>query len=234
MGPRSNQLFYKLSNGRGATDASAHEHCSTIGGWWLDDPSGTKAEAIWFMEEADHRSTPWLLQDGKDYKRSNSALELLGTAMLLKILTARADHQDIMVQAPVKTDNEGNAYALLQSSSTSWPQSAILAEIAALPHKHGIVLRPSHEYREFNTWADDLTNLKTEGWSESKRVRLDIASPETWLVLLTILQTAGYKTALKDIEEGHSDTANPTPQLSTSSRDDHIRGEGVDKPHPTS
>ena len=109
----------------------------------------------------------------------------------------------------------------------------MLAEIAALSHKHGIVVRPSHEYREFNTWADDLTNLKTEGWSESRRVRLDIASPKLWLVLLTILQSAGYQTAVKDIEEGHSAQREPCSEDEHISRDDRVRGEGVDKPHPT-
>ena len=132
MGPRANQLFYKLSTGRGATDASAHCDSSTIGGWWLDDPSADKPEATWFMEEANHKATPWLFHNNQDYKRSISALELLGTAMLLKVLTDRNDHKDILVQAPVKTDSEDNAYALLQNSSTAWPQCAILAEIAAL------------------------------------------------------------------------------------------------------
>ena len=182
------------------------------------------------MEDLNHRSTPWIFTNNQDYKRSISALELMGTATLLKLLTARNNHQDLLVQAPIKTDNEGNAYALLQSSSTSWPQCAILAEIAALSHKHGIILRPSHEYREFNTWADDLTNLKTEGWTPSLPARLDIASPDHWLVLLTILKAAGYNTAAQQVEEGHSATREPCSTTDEhTSQEQQTLGDGVEK-----
>jgi hypothetical protein len=157
------------------------------------------------MESTDHMNTPWLFSNTNDYKRSIAALELLGTALLLKILVKHHDHQDITVQAPIKTDNEGNAYALLQCSSTAWPQCAILAEIAATSHKHGVILRPSHDYREHNTWADDLTNGLTEGWNKDKRIRFQLANTDNWLVLTDILHAAGYQTyTAPDTGGGHA------------------------------
>ena len=191
MGPRTDQLFYRTSEGTGATDASAHSDRGVLAGWWLGSASGQKGDAIWFIIETNHAMHPWLVQHKEDAKRSISALELMAITVLLYVTSRRYVHTDTHLQLPNKTDNEGNAYALLSRSSKTWPHVAMLAEIAAIQHRHTITLRPSHEYREHNTWADDLTNLEVEGWNPANRLQIDIENLE-WELMPGLLKAAGF------------------------------------------
>jgi hypothetical protein len=95
------------------------------------------------------------------------------------------------VYLPFCTDNEGNAYCLLNDKTKTWPCSAILMELLIQAHSCNVQLAPAHVKREFNTWADGLGKGKTDLFSKSKQLRPDLSPPE-WEVLTSLIAMGGF------------------------------------------
>eukprot|EP00974_Lingulodinium_polyedra_P050532 4860275-Lingulodinium_polyedra.AAC.1 len=84
--------------------------------------------------------------------------------------TGRSGHarQPLAVRLYLATDNQGNSYSLNSLASRNHVASAILAEMAHTAHTAGILPAVSHQTRDLNTWADDLTNHRTTGFDPTK------------------------------------------------------------------
>jgi hypothetical protein len=88
---------------------------------------------------------------------------------------------------PLWTDNQGNAYSLLNASSKKWPCSAILMELMWLVHSHNVMLGAQHVYRELNQWADDLSNGQCNGFAHTNRIDQK-QTESSWTLLPQLLQ----------------------------------------------
>ena len=67
------------------------------------------------------------------------------------------------------TDSQCNSYAMLKNYSRKLPLAAVHMELMSVAAQFAIWPRISHVRREFNTWADDLTENKIEGFSPHNR-----------------------------------------------------------------
>jgi hypothetical protein len=85
------------------------------------------------------------------------------------------------------TDNQGNAYSVLNSNTKRWPCSAILMEMCVLSHAHNCFPAMSHTLRDYNTWADELSNLCWANFDLDKRIQIDDQSEQAWLVFHKLL-----------------------------------------------
>ena len=89
------------------------------------------------------------------------------------------------VHLPFCTDNQGNAYCLLNDKTKTWPCSAILMELLLQAQFQHVQLAPAHVRREFNT-CDGLGKGKTAAFREELRLRPDMNPPE-WLLLNSLI-----------------------------------------------
>ncbi|CAE7028292.1 MKK3 [Symbiodinium sp. CCMP2456] len=111
----------------------------------------------------------WLSNTGCPKKRI-AALEMFGTLVLAHFLMEKAPTFIPNLRIPLVSDNQGNAYSLLNDKSKKMPTSVILMEILLQLHVHGMQLAPSHIKRDFNTWADELTHPNFHGFTPSLRL----------------------------------------------------------------
>jgi hypothetical protein len=88
---------------------------------------------------------------------------------------------------PLMTDNQGNAYSLLNASSKKCPCSAILMELMWLIHSHNMVLGAQHVYRELNQWADDLSNGQCDDFVHTNRIDQK-KTESSWTLLPQLMQ----------------------------------------------
>ena len=82
----------------------------------------------------------------------------------------------INIYIPMMTDNQGNAFSILNHNTKKWPCSAILMELCAQAHVLGCHPAVQHVRRESDVWADELSNLEVDGFNPS--LRIDIARYE--------------------------------------------------------
>ena len=182
--------------GGGATDASGKRgggRCG-IGGWFCQGEV-EKASAAWFMYEFSPSSLPWAFDRDEDSSRRISALELLGTAVYVKMVIRLLSRCHCDGSQPVSlgliipgcTDNQGNSHILAKLYSRRWPASAVLMEVAHDLQVHDVSVEVKFMPRELNTWADALANGDSSGFSAENRFSPDLADPSFWQVLPRLL-----------------------------------------------
>jgi hypothetical protein len=86
------------------------------------------------------------------------------------------------------TDNQGNAYAVLNHNTKKWPCSAILMEICAQAHAKDCHPAIQHVKRDRNTWADQLSNLDYEGFDPGRRIDTSEYEGNKLMVLPALLK----------------------------------------------
>ena len=87
------------------------------------------------------------------------------------------------------TDNQGNNLVTAKLMSTKFPLTAVLAEITEVCRQAQSEIHLTWQPREMNVEADDLTNLKFDGFTSSNRVACELQSIK-WLVLDDFLKAA--------------------------------------------
>ena len=170
------------SSWTGASDAGASDSHATVGGWFSDKPHPEKHEVFWFLVDMDPATHPWAFDKG-DPKLRIAAMELFGSLLLFRHLVQRQETATkAALYVPLLTDNMGNVYSVLNARTKEWPCSAIMMELISEAHLSAVFPDIRHVRREFNTWADDLTNHRTQGFDACKQVTaIDRAKP--WRLL---------------------------------------------------
>ena len=92
----------------------------------------------------------------------------------------------VNIHIPLMTDNQGNAYAVLNTNTKRWPCSGILMEICAQAHTRDCHPAIQHVNREKNTWADQLSNLDFKGFAADRRLNIQVYEKDRLLVWPTL------------------------------------------------
>ena len=171
-------------------DAKAEGEKVVIGGWESLGSSDT-SKARWFSMELDRRSAPWAFAKGEPF-RTIAALEL--TAVLVAVKLFCVDEYWKGKRAVLKltafTDNVSNTYVLKKFLSSKFPLSIILLELATQLKVAGLEMDLGWVPRDQNIPADSLTNGIFDGFTESKRIKVDFKDLK-WLVLDELMAKAG-------------------------------------------
>jgi hypothetical protein len=187
--------FQRRLPGSGGTDASGqrtHRKCG-IGGWFCLGPA-YRGTAHWFMYAFDPSTLPWAFDRDEDSSRRISALELLGTAVYLKMVIHALQlgpHNGPVatkVVIPGVTDNQGNSHILARLYTKRWPGAAVLMEISQDLMSADLSVDVEFAGREDNTWSDALANGCATGFDGSRRYSPDLADPSYWHVLPVALR----------------------------------------------
>ncbi len=184
-----------MSEWQGAADAGASDTDATIGGWMTDliGDAICKDKVWWFSYRMDKENQPWAFDKG-DPKLRIAALELLATTLLVHYSGSR-NFGSAEIMLPLRTDNQGNAFAFRRNYAKKLPNAAIMMELAM--RRHVTCVRPhlSHVNRDQNVWADQLTHSDFSGFSNEYRLDEDINKKDFWLVLpkLMLLYEASSK-----------------------------------------
>ena len=179
--------FLKLSKWHGASDAGADDYVATIGGWFTDKHQPRQDQVYWFSLVLEPEIFPWLFDKPKLSQRI-SAMELLGTLVLYcQILSKLQKKERLLFHIPLMTDNQGNAYSILNAQTKTWPNSALLMELVAQTLVAGTGLVVEHKKRDHNQWADQLTHSDFCGFDPSKRINLT-GREANWIALPELLR----------------------------------------------
>jgi hypothetical protein len=187
----------------GASDAGANDTTATVGGWIIaqqptfdDDgnrlPPQTvddhrKHEALWFHVKSNKTEHPWAFDKTSPQKRI-AALELYGTLLLFTALRLQQNCNATQpIHVPMLTDNQGNAFSILNNNTKKWPCAAILMELCYQAHTSACIPDIEHIKRDYNKWADALTNDDFTNFDNNKRLAT-MKLEDTWCALPTILQ----------------------------------------------
>ena len=84
------------------------------------------------------------------------------------------------------TDNQGNAFSILNNTK-KWPCAAILMELCYQSHTSACIPDIEHIKRDYNKWADALTNDDFTDFDNDNRLATTKLE-DTWCALPTILQ----------------------------------------------
>jgi hypothetical protein len=175
----------------GASDAGARAGTATIGGWYTPAAPGASDpqphEVDWFLLDVDPLHHPWAFDKGDPQLRI-AALELYGSLLLFHFLLQKIPGHVVPLYLPLLTDNQGNAFSVLNHNTKKWPCSAIMMEICAQATKHNCIPQLEHIKRDRNTWADDLTNHNTASFCSQRQLRLPDNQDQLWLVLPQVMQ----------------------------------------------
>ena len=217
--PTVHRAFWTMSQGTGATDAGARgSENPVLGGWW--SRTGTprnRKEVHWFMTTLDRRIAPWLPDRG-GCQKIIGPLEMLATHILTRLVRTNG------LQGPttgtgtlldIHTDNQGNAYNLLDgrvrhSAKKQGLAPLILLEMVDQEHEHALGTSINHVHREFNKWADDLTNGLTSSFSPDLRLHLDLEHQD-WDYLRTWAELLEVGTPGHDNNNGQLEPESKTP-----------------------
>ena len=82
----------------------------------------------------------------------------------------------------MSTDNAGNAYGVAAERFKKWPVADIMMETMITCQYANTRLAVSHVKRDHNTWADQLTNNKVEGFDPALRIHPDITDDNRWWI----------------------------------------------------
>jgi hypothetical protein len=181
--PTANGIMAK-STWYGASDAAANETTARIGGW-MCSASGEppKADqALWFSHPVTKADHPWAYDKGKPMLRI-AALELYGTLLLFKHMALQQPASTIPLFIPMMTDNQGNAYSILNTHTKKWPCSAIMMELCVEAQMSSCLPAITHVSRVYNTWADDLSNDKCSAFDPDKRLTIHDSDVKGWRIL---------------------------------------------------
>ena len=100
-------------------------------------------------------------------------MELYGSLLLYRAITANRADADIAMNISLNTDNRGNAYQATDQKAKNNTAADMLMELALLKHDNRCRLRLRHVYREHNEWADQLTHADSSGFDDDLRITPD-------------------------------------------------------------
>ncbi|CAE8634286.1 unnamed protein product, partial [Polarella glacialis] len=167
----STSPFCPTSSTHGATDAGADDTTATIGGWFSDLQNPKQVDVSWFFLQLTKDNAPWAFDKGSPQRRI-AALEMFGTLLLFRHLAQEDKIGGHSVYIPLLTDNQGNALSILNHRTKKWPCSPILMELVLQAHVFHTPIAIRHVKRDFNIWADALTNSIFLGFCPAKGNRL--------------------------------------------------------------
>ena len=172
-------------------DAKAEGDDVCIGGWEIVDADADTMAARWYSERLTRVNAPWVFDSGEPF-RVIAALELLGTLACVVAFPVEKRPEGIAkLTLGGTTDNMGNRDAVSKLSTTKFPLSAVLMELAAQLHQRGLAMELQWAPRLQNWQADALSNGDFRGFDPTKRVRVDMLNYK-WLVLNEMI-TEGSK-----------------------------------------
>ena len=121
----------------GASDAGArpteHSHEAIVGGWYGPN-TPHKHDKHWFYIKLDPTRHPWAFEKGNPQLHIAS-MELYGTLLLYKAITAQQNNHDISLDVSLNTDNRGNAYEATDQKTKNDTAANMLMELALLQHR---------------------------------------------------------------------------------------------------
>jgi len=156
------------------TDAKCERGRIVLGGWSLDHGLDTK-RAPWFVLEIFPKDMPSLFKEDHSSEWASTAAELLGSYAGLVAFghtksSGGRDH--LRLQVCAGTDNKSTPAITARGISNKWPVQGIHMQLATTMRKANKLCRLSWRPREENQDADDLTNLRTGGFSSQLQVPL--------------------------------------------------------------
>ncbi|CAK9032456.1 Uncharacterized protein SCF082_LOCUS20081 [Durusdinium trenchii] len=170
--------FLDIDGGLAAVDAFATAESGGIGGWWIASGSGcVRSKVRWFSFQINKNDLPAWFTNGCSGSLQ-SCIAALEAAAQLALLLARAEAS----QAPEKVvlkfhqlcDNAGAASAARKHLAMSEPLSFVLQATGYWCCRLGVALCPHHIAGEKNTWADDLSRNKLDGFGPALRWSVDL------------------------------------------------------------
>ncbi len=189
-------------------DARADGDAIGIGGWEpRNDSQGRPATSLsrWFMVTLSKTTAPWAYSKSGEPYRTIAALEAYATLIgLMSFQNGTQHHSDEIIALPCLTDNQGNESALRKLSSSKYPLSVIIMELAAQLEARQARLSLHWIPRESNAEADRLSNGDSRGFSPELRVPVDPSSLN-FIVLPRLLEFGdGYAATVNANREGKS------------------------------
>ena len=178
----------------GATDAGANQTTATIGGWYTNATHPQQHNVHWFSTHITQADHPWAYEHDNPQRRI-SAIELYATLLLVKTIAKQSDTNHTGISTTLRTDNLGNTYNIMNYKANTWPNSALMMEIALTQHYHHCKPTIQHIHRDLNTWADQLTHSNYEGFNPTLRFTPD---QHNWHILPQLLHKCGQETAPTD------------------------------------
>ena len=152
--------------------------------YWGEDGQPDPKKSLWFGLEIRHDQFPWVLENGGKPSLIISTLEALAVLMSLKVFDGEGTRQrrTKALVMPTWTDNQGNGAALDKLTTTRYPASAVLMELAS--HMKALSLKIQVEWspRSSNQEAVEWANGVTSRFSEDLRVDVRPENPK-WLLL---------------------------------------------------
>ena len=181
-------------------DAKAEGMAVAIGGWApVRDSNDTirKELSPWFHVRLTPQDAPWAFARGLP-AHSISTLELLASLVGLVLLVPPGRPGAGVMTITGFTDSQVSAAVVDRGMSTAYPLCCVVMELAAQLERRRLDLSLEWAPREKNAEADALADGRTEGFSPSRRVEINLRDPP-WLVLSGLLRTgeAFYSAAKK-------------------------------------
>ena len=160
------------------TDAKCEKGRIVLGGWSLKRGLDTKT-ADWFALEIHPADCPWLFGGDGESKQHSTSAELLASYLALVIFGHLGEEKGQVTYRVILdagTDNKSAPQAQKKGHSTKWPLFGVLMQMVSMLARHNKLLRLSWRPREQNQEADDLTNLKFDGFDIKLRQKICIAA----------------------------------------------------------
>ena len=168
----------------GASDAAAGGDKPTCtGGWWTTADDPRKDDVEWFAVQLTEEDHTWAWESG-DPQKKIAAVEMYGTLQLTKTITMTGTEAR---HANVATDNQGNSYSLGKRAAKKMPNALFVLELFTHLAVNSITMDSSHARRNFNTWADQLSNLDFDGFDMKKRRYPPKPGHKEWIILDDLL-----------------------------------------------
>ena len=141
--------------------------------------SPAKGEVEWFAALVDLDVLPCVLASSQggpqDAGTSSMTIELLGHLVLVDLRTRDLRSAGGQVSAGILGDMDslGATYAVAKLYTPAEPGASVIRHMAELCADREVWPSTSWVRREFNTWADDLSKLKTLGFSPAREHKID-------------------------------------------------------------
>ncbi len=120
-------------------------------------------------------TAPWAYSRQGEPYRSIASLEAFATLIAVIAFYNKTDrYYDHVITLPTLTDNQGNEAALHKLSSSSFPLSIVIMELAAQLESRNARLDLHWIPRESNVEADRLSNGDSSGFDPRHRVDVDV------------------------------------------------------------
>jgi len=168
------------------TDAKCDEKRVILGGWELGE-KGDPKEARWFAVEVEREEAPWLFETSHLPSRSTVA-ELLSSLVALEVFGYFERDKGLRhLVLEAGTDNLATEHISKKGASGKFPLSYVQMQLGLKCYLCGLVFKLRWRPREVNVEADDLTNLRFDRFTLSKRCQVDWKRLD-WSMMETLLR----------------------------------------------